>query len=871
MKDNFHVDKSLMQLSEVLSEHDPYAVLVVSTTGLDNKDCDKHSPTRVQLVQFEFDNELKQYTESISFNKLVAADIEAVNAAVASAEAGGYDALKNAEIDVASYKMQIEDPTTSADVPENQIVLRPEEFRKSFEYAMTAIQHDNTTLIVNGFEHSQKYLDKIGCADQLTEIAKAGKTLDQPSISGEYMSSHGLADKKSVPLETIRNAFMAEPNIIKQFNTPEMQRDFAELSKEDFLKANPKTSEKAYDAKVADVQAREAKATAPERVQIINQLVTAYGREQGILESEHLAHLRERNQNQREGASERAKRRYDNSPVYRKIETQIQMGTIDREAVLSGDSQYQKLMDALSGENGKKGVAFVHIATSGMDNPRRNATGLPIQLYVRIVPADEEGKGLDASKTSGFNFYMNVPNSVVLQAEQQAKNGKFDVFKDAGIDPEQYKSGVITSPNGKQSKVYSEPDFANIVNTLFSPERIDPEQYTIISIGKGKEDENDKRAFFQKALASVCNNSVVNVQTVDVLQAISEYALLTVEGEIEDNVLFDNNTDIKGFGIRDIANALNKELNGTGDKVNTMFMAVSAMYSQYLELTKEERAKKREQEEAAKESEKSEKVNDFMEVDEIDVPMSENFAEETSEGVLETEDYEDEEPDFADEDGYDGETYFEEPQEPPVSDDRENFEFSGMEQFFTNAEEKKKETESKKENTVSESKEDKGEGKVTPLHPNRRKADERPERPVRKAAEPNSADVQSLYAIIEQQSKQIIQQSATIQELSRIAVVQAEQANTRMFNVLQQQNELMQTIIKQNFQSAPNKVRAMQKQFEGDVIERLEQIKDAISDICKEVPDSVSEYLHEANASIAEGQQEYESPAKEMAEPKPVA
>lgn len=850
MKSDFHVNKNLMQLNEVLSEHEPYAVLVVSTTGMDNKDCDKHSPTRVQLVQFEFDSELKQYTESISFNKLVAADIEAVNAAIANKEAGAYDAFGNAEIDADSYKAQVEDLSLAAKTPEDQRVLSQEKFKKVFEYAMTAIQHDGTTLLVNGFEHSRKYLAKIGCADQLTEIARAGNTIDQPALNAEYLSSHGITDKKSVPLEMIRNAFMPEPNIptILDENGKEVP---------------------------AEPDPREAKATASERVQIINQLVTAYGREQGILENEHLAYLRERTEKQRQAASERAKRRYDNSPIQRKVATQVEMNLIDRDAVLDGDSQYQKLMDALSGESGKKGVAFVHIATSGMQNPRGSETGLPMQLFVRVVPVDEEGKGLDASKSSGFNFYMNVPKSVVLQAEKQAKAGKFDVFKDAGIDPEQYKSGVITMPNGKQSKVYSEAEFTKIVSTLFSPEKVDPEKYAIIALG-GK----GEQAFFQKALASICTDSIVNAPTIDAVQAIAEYALLTVEGRIEENVLFDSKTDVKGFGIRDVAEALGKELNGTGDKVNALFMAVSAMYNQYLELTKEDR---QQEEEAEKKPVKAEeKADDFLEVDEIEVPMAEGFAEETSEGVPdegvpEAEESEFEEFDFADEDGFDGETYSEEPQEeqPTELDAREQFEFDGIEEFFTAAEG------GSKKNKEEENREAESDNKVIPLRPTRKKDDAPAERPSRRMPEPKptleqvSSDVQALYAIIAKQSEQIAQQSATIQRLSEITAQQAEQANTRMFGVLQQQNELMKTVVMQSFQQAqhrptPSRMKAEQKKFEGDVMERLEQIKDAISDICGEVPQKVSEYLHEANASISDGQQELESP-KKTAEPKPVA
>ncbi len=878
MKSDFHVDKNLMQLSEALEAKAPYAVLVVSTTGLDNKDFDKHSPTRVQLYEYEFDDEIMQYTASISFNKIVAADIEAVERAIAGADK--YDAFASAEIDAEKYKAQIQNPDLSADVPEDQRVLSQDEFKKQFVYAMTALEHDGTTLIVNGLEHSQKYLAKIECAEQLDSIIKAGKAIDQPTLGGEYLTSHGHEDlvKRGVAtLENVRNTMTPVPNAAKQFDAPDMAKDFSELTKEDFLKAHPRTTSRAYDIKVKDVAFRAAKATAPERIDIINSFVTSYDREKGVLEDERQTQFRMQEKQKHDLLSAEAKDRYKNASLERKVKTQLEMGIVNHDAVLNGDSQYQKLMDALSGASGKKGIAFVHVATSGLNNPRGNETGLPIQLYIRTINADAEGKGLDTAWSKGGGLYMKVPESVVLAAQTQAEKGKFDTFKDAGIDIEQYKNGAIITSTGKKNVVLDEPRFVTLVNQLFSEAQINPDNYTIVALG-GK----GEKAFFQKALESVCNNPIINVPTVDIIQAVSEYSFLTVENQIPDNKIF-GNKEVNGFGIRDIASAVGIEINGTSDKVNAAFAAASVMYNQYLELTKEEREQAKAE---AQKTDGKESLDDFMEVEEIDAPVvirdeNGNVIPETTQETSETPDApeEDNEPDFADEEGYDGDSYVED----DIDEVREAFEQEGIEEFYDNFEKAETPVTKPVEPTHKPS-----ENKVVSINDRpRRKPErteqERPQKPAPAAPEtkPVSGDIskEMLFEILQTQMAMNAQNQQTIQRLAEMNAEQSRiiaQADARLHDALSRQNELLRDIASMAFNamSSPAPAKAAQKTESKaetlDVMERLEAIKDDLTDIADTVSPSVSKHLQEANASITDGQQEYENPRKRV-DPKPVA
>ena len=913
MKSDFHVDKNLMQLAETLEAKEPYAVLVVSTTGLNNKDFDKHSPTRVQLMEYEFDSEIQQYTTSIAFNKIVAADIEAVEKAIENRDS--YDVFASAGIDADSYMAQVQNPELSADAPEDQRVLSQDEFRKQFIYAMTALEHDGTTLIVNGLEHAQKNLGKIECAEQLNAIVRAGKAIDQPALGGEYLLSHGHGDlvkRSTATLENVRNVMTPVPNAAKQFDDPQMAKDFGELSKEDFLKAHPKTTSRAYDIKVKDVAFRATKATAPERVEIIKDFVTAYGREIGVLEDERQSKLRMQEKQRHDYLSAEAKSKYKNASLERKVNTQIEMGVLNRDAVLEGDSQYQKLMEALSGENDKKGVAFIHVATSGMNNPRGNGTGLPIQLYIRTIDADKDGKGIESAKSKGYCFYMKAPKSVVLAAETQAANGGFDVFKDAGIDVEQYKSGMIPTASGKPNAVMSEAQFTGLINKLFSDAKggINPDDYTIAVIG-GK----GEKAFFQKALESICNNPIVNEPTIDIIQAIREYSLLTTEGQIPDNKIFKDN-EVNSFSIQDIASAIGVDVNGTGDKVNAAFGAASIMYAQHLELTKDEReqAKDEVQKSAGKEN-----LEDFIEVEEIEAPVvirDEDGNIISTEAPQEVPDESPDKPDedaeleFADEDGYDGETYTDD----DIDEVRAAFEQEGIEEFFEefeNAEKPAPKPSTPKPQEQQEQQEQQN-NKVVSINdrlnrkaerPERTEREDRPQRVVPKPTEDkpekpqtpertervgDNATMSMLYEMLQASRAENERNRQTIERLVEANVEQSRiiaQADERLHDALSRQNDLLRdafnAIAVLASHQTPAKTQTVQKENTVerstgrnaetlDVIERLETIKEDLNSLCDEVSPSVSKHLQEANASITDGQQEYENPRKNV-EPKPVA
>ena len=836
MKSDFSID--MIQLEEALVKKEPYAALVVSTTGLDRGNMVRQCATRVQLVQFEYDDELKQYDRSVTFNKLIAADLPMVNAAIATAENGGYDVFASAGIDPVSYKAQIENPDLfkKGGIPADQKVLTQAEFKQAFDYTMQGMERDNTTIIANGTDFAIKYLDKLGCADKLRAMQEQGKVIDQPHLGAEYLHKHGRDDLLSygtAKLEAVRNFLTPPSNAVKQFDKPELAGDFKSMSKEDFLKAH-KVSERTYDLKVKDVAFREAKATAMERVDIINQFITAVGREKEMLEPERMARVRENEKRRYDTASERGKQRYRNASVEAKLNTLKEIGKLDTDAVDNGNSEYHKLMETVHGDNGNKGIAFVHIATSGLDNPKGNATGLPMQLVLHVFDINKDGSGLDGSTHKGKKITMKLPPEVVLKAEEEIKNGGFDVFKDAGVNINEIKNG------GKN--LVSENVFVQTIDNLFK--QFDPKEYPIVALSA----DSEGKAFFQKSLESICTFDVINAPVIDFTKAMAEYTYLMSKNN-EKNVLFGDN-NVKNLGIRDIAQCLNVDIStGTSGKVAAMIQAVAELYQQNLELNPDfiNKGKEEVKEESVKEAEtkteapatkqavneSAESLDDFVEVDEPNA-----------------------EPEFADEDeGYD-DTFIEE--DDP---EREAFEaaLANDEEFSVSApEEKEAEPKPEQSSLAPEKKQEEKKEQLERRHP------ERPKRAVAPAPEAPvpSGDMNSIIAALIQQntrqSELIAQQSQIIAQQSEIIAKNDE----RLFALLQQQNDLIKSaFLQQDHSPAPTPVKRQSKvipmkSLEDSPNEKLEQIKDSLNSICDDVPNKVKDCLKDANASISEGQAE---------------
>ena len=264
-----------------------------------------------------------------------------------------------------------------------------------------------------------------------------------------------------------------------------------------------------------------------------------------------------------------------------KLRTQIEMGKMNPDAIMDGNSEYQKLMDVLDKKNGNKGVALVHIATSGLKNG--SETGLPLQLCVRLIDIDDNGN-LQTRRSRGATVTMKLPEKEMLVALEQIKKGDFDVFKDAGIDVEKYQA--LCREN--DPRVEPLEKFIGHVERCFPKDRL--EEYPIIALSK-----TGDKAFFQSALQSIGTLDVCDAPVIDFVAAIKEYSYLTLNHpDFDDNVIFGDST-VKNLGIRDVADAIGLDATGVAGKLVVMGSAISKMREQYLEMNAEH-----EQEQTAK-------------------------------------------------------------------------------------------------------------------------------------------------------------------------------------------------------------------------------------------------------------------------------
>lgn len=797
MKGNFYAPQNLLQLEETLKEKEPYSVLVVSTTGLDNANFSEHSPIRVSLSQFEFNNETRQYDKSIEFDNLVQAPQVAIDKAIENE--ASYDIFKNSAIDKEAYLR-------------GDNVLSQEAFKKEFDRIISVIKEDKGILILNGgMEHCEKFLDKIGCADGLRELDKANRTISQTDLTSEYLKVQGVSGKAT--LENLRNQMLSSPtgSFLKD---EEKMKEFKKLSKEDFLKAFPKVTENEYNLTQKDIENREAKIIgADKRIDVINDFITKHGRNEKILEPLWQTKQREADVAYFNELSEKGKERYENADLDEKFETLINKNKVlNLEKIMSGENEYSKLMKELTNEN-NKGMIFLHTATTGFENgdyPQK--TGFPIKVTAFVFPL-ENGE-LNQEKILGFTREIQAPNKSVAKAEQKAKTG-YDAFKDAGIDIEKYKAGLDS--NGKD--LLTPDEFATFASKFFS--KYPPEQYPIVTFGgitvNGKTIEG--KSFAQASLQNIANLPICDVPSIDMAQVVKEYSFL-MHQEGKENALFKDGVPER-FSMQAIAKANGHEdITGTHKKTALLFGMVNAINNQYLEkdITLEKPIEKEtssiKKEEIAEEIDiaKAEKeITDKVFLENADViieKMPKNFEKASEEKV---------------------ERPVEKRERPRVYSPKE-----------------KPTNETVKPTQKAEP--------ITSKKPITSPSEEKVEKQAPSSTAQSGIeglDVSRLVEIITIQSEMISKQSEIVAYQSSVIA----ENNLKLFDVLKEQNNLMKSIVldKEPSKDEPKKSNVI------DYVAYVEEIKSKIHDLSDKIKNNkVENHLLQANKSLTEGQSEIE-------------
>lgn len=485
MKGKFLAHTNLMQIEETLKEHQPYAALVVSTTGLDNSSFSDHSPTRVVLKEFEYDEEMKSYKQTIGFDKMVKAPQSAIDKAIENTD--NYDAFASGGIDRDKYIA-------------GEGVLSVEEFQKEFASVISALKEDGSILIINGDrKFAENYLGKIGCADGIIELADNEKVVEQTRMTQEYFQKAGIVSK-SARLEDLKNAI----------------------------------AEQSYGS-FKDVKAREAQNKiigGDNRIAVINNFITKYGRDEHILASEWQERQSEADAAVREDMSEKGKEKYKNGDLDEKFKTLVEQGTLKPDDILQGKSEFHKLINIIEDKDntrGNKGIIIMHAASTGFESGKPpKSTGFPIQYTALVFKRGADGKLDMTQKPSGVSFNIEAPSKSFQNAIKNINDSKrpYDTFKETGIDLEEYKAKV---------NVTSADDATARVNKLFKKYPI--EDYAIIAIGGTK---GSKYSFTQTCMSNLGNFAMCEADYIDFAQVIKDYSYLAhVDDSYPKNAIFD--------------------------------------------------------------------------------------------------------------------------------------------------------------------------------------------------------------------------------------------------------------------------------------------------------------------------------------------
>lgn len=472
MKSNFYAAPNLMMLEETLKDHEPYAVINVSTTGLDNSEFDKHSPTRVCVQEYVWNESSKRYDEGLSFDKTVKCNDEALQKAL---EPNAYDVFENGGIDREAYI-------------KGEGVLEQAEFAKAYSDFMESLKKE-TMLIANGASFAKHYLDKIGCGDSLQNKIDNYKLLDQTHLTREYFAKNNISSSK---------------------NTLEAMRDHLTGAKGDKIIGGDS------------------------RIKVINDFVTRYGRDTGVLEDEMTSHFRMADAEQYQSFVDSGVEKYRNADFEGKLTTLTAKGVINAEAVIDreSDCNINRLFDVLEGKNGNRGFTVMQVATTGF-----HAGNAPIQI---TAAAYELKDGVPVSTNKGIAFNIQADRRSLQQALQEADKGKFDAFKYTGINRDEYVSG---------KKVVPQEEALKRISNYFKA--FTPSDFPIITNGTA----NSGVSFSQDCLKTLGNLPAFDAPHIDFTQAVKEYCYLAYNSdEYPKNAILNENTwSEKTFGLEDIA------------------------------------------------------------------------------------------------------------------------------------------------------------------------------------------------------------------------------------------------------------------------------------------------------------------------------
>lgn len=523
MKDNFKISENaleLLSLDETLKARQPYMVIAISATGIDDDVYADHRPTRIYVKEYVYSEENNGYIEGIGFDKLVEATQESIQVAIDNLET--VDVFERGGIDREAY-LRGENVES--------LVSVQDDFN-----SFIAAHADNTKFIMSSAEFCMKMLHRIGCDEELLKQKENHNLLDITALASAYLADNkSVYNKGSNTLEELRNVINGRND----------------------------------NSKILGVDAR---------CEVMTAFATKRGREMGFIASDLEAQNAVIEKTYKKDMSDNGKLKYRDASLESKFDKLVKIDVLN-EAMMNRDYDcaLNRLYDCFENKNGIKGVILMQCATTG----KGTSADVPIQFTA--LKMDIENGALKPTK-DGCSFDIKCDNRSLQQAISIKESGGFDAFAYTGINLDTYRSGKITLPNGKPSNKPLKTDEQALatISAFFS--KVDINEYPIVSCGssvKAKTRSYAQEAL--SSLGNIPMIDAPFIDFADVLKQyayVSHYDAKYERNAIFDEEKWSSNT----FSLEDLAKYKDKPIRHTQFKCMLMGGAIDDICRQHYEM-----------------------------------------------------------------------------------------------------------------------------------------------------------------------------------------------------------------------------------------------------------------------------------------------
>lgn len=526
MRDEFLISQPhLTALEETIKNHNPFLIVNVGVTGVDNAEYANNKPIRVMVREYQYSENSKCYEDVMTFDRIIKYEDNAFNEYLSNPKS---DIFALNGIDKAEYENG------------GVNVVSSDKFCKEFNDLLMSYFKTDIQVISNDAETNIKYLEKIGCAETVKDFANQGNVLDLPKVAKEYITKNASGmSAKNISLSTL-----------------------VKIMKE---KSNSTLSDAEKSLNGIDV-----------RTNVIAEFVSFYGREKNLLPSNDEVRFTEAGNTYIEDTSQRGKEKYEKASISEKIETLIKANAIN-EQVKNRDypCEINKLYNVFegNGKNKAKGIIIMQCATTGF-----GADNMPIQ-FSAVVCSLQNGIP-SVEKKFCIDIQADAKSLEKAKNNMEKKYRPFDAFKYCDIDLQEYENGISHNekplPKGvKKGKVYTQEEAVKRIEAFFSGYDTDKE-WAIITNGTAKD---ERKSFTQECLDKIGNMAINNSPFIDFTQALKEY-VYKCQALDKEIAVFHNEWNEKNFSLDSFAHNLNLSVKNTTERCGIVFFLARDIASQ---------------------------------------------------------------------------------------------------------------------------------------------------------------------------------------------------------------------------------------------------------------------------------------------------